>query len=634
MAVRIRLDSGSVAEFDTVIEAMDWQTFCRAHERKGEGSPYDTGPAPTVTARAEGGYVVEENGAELGTADSVHPDALRLVEGTQWFTAALERKQADKLSGGKLAAGRWFHAARHEDTPAVQGGQLTREAIDEIVRNLAGIRKAPIVDGGDMASAPHGSVPDPGNTPASGFVLAGVRVTDADGSSNLWLYCRLHAEVDAKIDEREFVYGSVAWIDDAVFPFVDDDGKTIEIGSRLISYALTSEPLQEGLEPHPARSGFAASMGPTGVEVAKLTAAIPFLTAADVAMQRPHVTAYARSAIQKRRLTINYNAPLSEQEMGRMSRRQPMDVNTKRVRGPVKDALLDLAKTLGVEVPADLTPEAVGQLMAAIGAAAEGEAALEMVGSEPPETQTETPPDTQTETPPPARAVEGLEGDAIDAFVTQVLAWGRDVFGAPDATPAQVLELMAAATDAVKSAVSGEAPAADNAADGGQPAEANAQTDEQARTLRAEVFGLKRAAITRDAAVAKLEAENAELRGVKDAADVDELIDTKFRAAKIAPPEGDARKELRELALEEPDPTKRAKLIDTTLKQVNRPPMGVRTAPTAKTPKGGAPLTEQDAFEAAKAAVLERNPKLEGRALYEAAKQQMYQPPKTSGAVA
>jgi hypothetical protein len=532
-----------------------------AYMRKGEGSAYDTGPAPTLHAvlgddgAATGAYRVEQDGEALAVYDSVF-EALRAVEETAWFTDAVARKKPDELAGdGALAEGRWFDAARQEDLPAVQGGQITRESIDEMVRNLAGLARAPIVDGGMAGSEPHGSLYSATNTPASGFVLGGVRSVDEAGDWHLWLYARLVPEVDAAIDSRAFVYGSIGFLPDALHPYTGE-----EIGTRLISYALTSEPYQDGLMPHRARADLNERLRE---EFILLGASLATHTNDDGAH------AHVRTTTLRRTQTMPKNSP---------------KIPAVQQRGPAAELLTSIAALLKVDL-STMDQEAMFALsdnLYALVAAAKVEDIVD--GDTPPPAEgegdrTQEPPAPAT--PAPARAVEGLEGEALDAWGMDLLTLIRGIFEQPEATPEQALEMMGGAAEAFAAELSKEPPPADNAGEGGQE-------QEEMRTAKAANIGLR-------STVAAQESELVELRAFKRDGEIRAFIVKRYADAKRPAPAGEHLEELLDLCRGSKD---YEKLVNHALRTVNTPPAGVVTNVDKRTPAqtGGEPASTRDAI--------------------------------------
>jgi hypothetical protein len=223
--------------------------------RAGEGCAYDIGPSPAIRKHSKGGYALDLSAGARSEAVLCESkdEAFAALEETEWFQEAVRRKQPEKLGAGgkRLAPPRWFDAAAVEELPATTGGQVTEAGIDEMVRNLAGVRKAPIIDGGGLGNVHHSAHAT--DTDAAGFVYAGVKVVgdDADDPerAHLWLYGSLLPEVDERVESGRMVYGSICFTESSNHPYTDEC-----IGATLISYALTNSPYIEGLEPHQPRS--------------------------------------------------------------------------------------------------------------------------------------------------------------------------------------------------------------------------------------------------------------------------------------------------------------------------------------------------------------------------------------------
>jgi hypothetical protein len=153
-------------------------------------------------------------------------------------------------------------------------------------------------------------------------------------------------------------------------------------------------------------------------------------------------------------------------------------------------------------------------------------------------------PQSEGDAPAAARALPGFADDAEqEAFVSMMLNALRDLFGQPEATPAQVLELFTASAAAFKGALGTAAPPADAGAD---QSAMTAPDDAAARTIARLTAELGkrdfRAAIAKRAAEAKATLAEADLEqlatdalGIADAGARERAIVSALRAAQSVP---------------------------------------------------------------------------------------------------
>lgn len=219
-----------------------WNAYAAVRISRGDA------PAPAVYVDPDGSATYR--GKRYESRDA----AFLAVQADPWFAKGVERKKFDKLrgaDGSRLADPRWVDGSAAEDRPAVQGGQVTEESIDEMVANLSEIRRAPIVDGGGLGNTHASAMPGGDDTSAAGYVLGAVKVIGDDEDetrAHMFLYVALAPDVDRRVENIEIAYGSIAFKSNYVHPYSGED-----IGTVLVSYALTNQSLQDVLEPHAQR---------------------------------------------------------------------------------------------------------------------------------------------------------------------------------------------------------------------------------------------------------------------------------------------------------------------------------------------------------------------------------------------
>jgi len=499
---------------------------------------------------ADGSWSVALEDGDPLEVDS-REDALAIVEQSEWFAETLEIKHEEKW---KLAPGRWVDAAAEEDMPAAHdGSRVFAQLIDEMVRNLADADTAPPIDGAGV-SDPHETIRN-GDAKAAGRVFAGVRVDDEDGRPHLWLWIRTTEEVDQQIDNHEWAHGSIAFLSSDRDRYTDE-----EIGARLISYALTNFPFTGGLEPHAPR---------------------------------------ARSMTTNKRAGETLAFTRSREIMPSNRRKQTAaDIAA---RGEIMDKLKELAAFLGLEL--DDAMEPWGPIMDRITALQSAAKVEEIVDAGEPAAESE-----ESERAA-VRAVAGMEGEALEVWVSDALAVLGAIFGDESLDPAALLDMLKVSQDAFKGALGG-APAAEDAGPGGQDEEA----ERAGAAARAEVIGLR----------AQLDAARKEasaLREVQRSRDIADHIDASFNAAKLSPPQGKDRAELERICRTAGDGWK--DIVSLALRGANVPPSGVRTEPAK--PTQHQEVDASKAIAAARAELKIREPELTNKQLrarsYELAKQ-------------
>lgn len=170
-------------------------------------------------------------------------------------------------------------------------------------------------------------------------------------------------------------------------------------------------------------------------------------------------------------------------------------------RGPAADILAKIAAILGVsmdaEKDADFYESPLMDALHALKGAAKVEDVLDAASGAPAGAEAAT----ATDAAAPARAARVLPGFADeaeqDAFTAQILGALGDVFGQPEASPAQLLELLTASLAAFKGAL-GEAAPPENAA-----GDAAAMTATESARAVADVGGLRARVAELEASIAK-----------------------------------------------------------------------------------------------------------------------------------
>lgn len=492
-------------------------------------------PHAPPTLTLEGEDWILVLGDEVLAADS-RAEAFELVEASDWFADVTARKHVDKWDG--LADGRWIDAASVEDMPlASDGSQIRAEMIDEMAANLASDGTPIQVDGGGISEV-HESV---WNTAAkaAGRGFAAVRVIGEDARPHLWLWVRLLPEVDDAVEQRQLSFGSIAFLEATADRYTGEP-----IGARLLSYALTNEPCVDHLEPHAPRE------------------------------TRSQRTAGAPETIVLTR-----------------SRRALMAQHTT-LRGPAKDKLEAVASKLGMTVDETLD-DPFGELFDKVRALVDAvhvESFLEdgtVAPAEEPERAGR-------------RALEAFDSpEAQDEWTQQLIDWLRDLFGEPEAPPADLLAMATSSTDGFKAVLTSEGEGE------GMPSEAD-RTDHQPtqgdRSMsndsnpasRAELLGLREH-------LERLDGENKSLRERVEVRELQDKIADRFREARLSPPQGDKLDEIVRTARASADPDH---IVDLYLKAANVPPAGTATDPNERTARGGEPETQGEAIAAEKEALV------------------------------
>lgn len=603
--------------------------------KRAQSDSYDIGPAPSLRADGDA-WVVEMEGEEIARTET-RTDAFAIVRETAWFEEALSRKQPDALGvGERLAEPRWIDAASEEDVEAIAGGQLTSEGIDQIVRNLAGIRTAPIVDGGGVSEV-HGSVKQWNDaTLAAGYVLVGVRVTGADGEPHLWLYVTLLPEVDDAVERGMLLFGSVAFVEEDVHPYTGEP-----IGARLISYALTDKPYIGGLEPHAPRNAVRSADQPRVVRARSRKLMNKTTQAAKEA-----ALARARSGLQARG-TLSKNATRGQllDALRELATKFGITWNDKTsaydLAWQIEDRVFSMAAGASVEdnvpnfgtpAPAATDPAATTAASQPAASAAEGarsqpdpstpapgtpgasdafadpaaRADQPAGGAENPEGASTESTESTDKSNDPAERVDGFDSDeSAMLWLQSDIDFWREVTGMTEATPAELADARDSAKDAIAAVLAGDAGDDEDEGDEDEGGSATASegsdepvrsdapaapassgtppsgtldtarsvpTAEEVATARADLAAVNARAKAAEAKTKQLEAELETLRAAAARAALEQHLDERYRSAGLPPPDGDERKELLDLLDKVTGEDAKKQVIERSLRSVNVPP--------------------------------------------------------------
>lgn len=386
---------------------------------------------------------------------------------------------------------RWLDATAVEDEPIVDkdGGQsrIGEGAIWGMAESLNARGSAIPINGGGgpeglKDSAPHGDAYTGGDHPANGFAHVGLVAIDATGRAHLFIYSELLPEIAAEVDRGRLAYGSVRfWFDG-----VDESDNFAVTNAGLISHALTNDPAVTTLT-----AGSERYREPGQVQLRRAVRSRWFpdqerttMTTIDQ-IRALHATATASTGTAAERY------------------RAARELATQ-TRGAVGDLLKDVAAIFGLtleEIRADhwKLPDAVFAMLDAL----KLEEALAVANGAP-----------KPAAEPPAgevsaeareslrgmakrgyvlgavlsqRAVEDMEGEALDAFAADVLAFGRKVLGKPEAPAADVLAELQAVEEKVLAALADEdaEEPADPPADDPKPKEGEAASADLRAAYRA-----------------------------------------------------------------------------------------------------------------------------------------------------
>lgn len=324
------------------------------------------------------------------------------------------------------------------------------------------------------------------STPADGYAHVGVEVRDASGRWHLFLYCELAPSTARDVDAGRLAYGSIGFTTDG----------------RLLQHALTNVPAVEGLRPNNSVRG-----APRGVRVH---------------FRSMRITMAQTPTVAKRATLADVEQLLLE-----MTGAKPEELGT---------ALVEIVAAHKAEMSEEAAPEAPPEGEQAAGADATQRSDAPM-GTPAPDAE-------------PRADAAFPDAASAEMFAAESLGLLRDVFGKPDASPAELLDLAKASLAAFKGAIGQAAPPAD----AGQMSESADQAarsvsdahkralDENAR-LKSEIAKRDmRDTIAKRASEAKAALTDAELADVvtdalatQDADARERCIQRALRAAQVVP---------------------------------------------------------------------------------------------------
>ena len=165
--------------------------------------------------------------------------------------ASLSKSPNLRDDGEPIGAWRWLDASAEEDDPIViaddkgepVGSRITAESLWEMAAGLNTRASAVPINGGGAPrpglgdSLPHGDDMG-GDHLANGYAHVGLPVIDHTGRTHLYLWSELLPEIAPEVDLGRLAYGSIRFGFDSADP---DDGYAIK-GAVLISHALTNDP--------------------------------------------------------------------------------------------------------------------------------------------------------------------------------------------------------------------------------------------------------------------------------------------------------------------------------------------------------------------------------------------------------
>lgn len=295
--------------------------------------------------------------------------------------------------------------------------------------------------------------------------------------------------------------------------------------------------------------------------------------------------------------------------------RQKLDIPKTASRDVVRKAVTEHARSVGLEPTADaplsdIASQVLDHLFS-----------LAAKPNEPAEERSEENPGDDAATaatePPPAAEERAMDDDeramgddetremgdfespeAAATFAASMVEFGRAVTGNPEATPEEVMDLMASAQDAIAGVFSPES--ADDAADG-MEAERSATQTAEAAALRSRLTGMEK--------------ELATLRAQSELREVADTIDAAWARAKLPPlvdGEGEGARQDRTDLIETLVATpaaRRAHVLEMALRGANRPPQGRLPGATPKLSETSAPDDKRAALESVKSELRAANPK-------------------------
>lgn len=488
-----------------------------------------------VQERAQDYALVErETGAVLSAHDSLR-GALDAALGLDAFgrkLTATKRARKPMLHDAKTKEPngeyRWLDSTAEELTPADDGSQVTAGRIRSMAANLDATGDAIPLDGGVIAGlAPsdvHGQLFDTG-TLARGWAHVGAEWRESaesagpdwpNGRVHLAFYAELLPPVARALDTGELALGSIGF----------RHGKGDE--AEAIQYALTNRPIVKGLlsagamrsEPstelaHGATRRVSMTdktkTGARGAATEKFNAILASIgVSSDDAMKdfydkvhRPLCLLADAAAVEKilegsgAEVAAAAAEPAGEARatalVGLAQRTGVTMIVTGRatLASDLDKRITAFAKDLGVDVA--IVKKAVLSAMAA-----------QMGASDEPAAEAETTAGKADDAAVTPRAVEGLEGPALDAFATDVVAVLRAIFGDDAMAPAALLDALKAAQDGIKGMLAGGAGAPAEGAPGDANAPAGRAVDVASR---AELTAVRAQLANNATTIATLEAK-------------------------------------------------------------------------------------------------------------------------------
>lgn len=387
--------------------------------------------------------VESESGEDISTHATAR-EALSAALDRADVTRAVKRANL-RVRGNPIGEWRWLDATAEEDEP-IGEERITAASVWEMAAALNERKSAIPINGGGAPraglgdSVPHG---DAGGSDhlANGFAHMGFPVIDEDGRTHLFLRGELMPEIAREFDLGRLAYGSIRF----GYESADEDDNYGIKGAVLISHALTNDP------------------------------AVTTLTAGS---ERRRGHEHAFEACRTRR-TI-------------MAKKTTQ-------RGPAGDVLAKIADMLGVKLSDEMEGDGwyspIVDAINALKTTAKVETIVE--GGAPAET--EAPAEESTEAraskvmaalrekqeaalaaarsiATALREVEGVEPEAVDPMLAQMLGLAREILGKPDASAEDVVAELEAAKAKLAAAMGEDAP--DDADAGEMESDAEGDEDE------------------------------------------------------------------------------------------------------------------------------------------------------------
>jgi len=339
---------------------------------------------------------------------------------------------------------RWFDATSVEPEPLGPPGdeaRIAEQAIWELAESLNQRASTLPINGGPTpeglaASEPHGDMKHGGDHPANGALHVGLPVEASDGL-HLFLFGEVMPDVAAEVDRGRLAQGSVFFRFDETDP---DDNLAVK-GATLTSHALTNDPAVTNLTPgsersrrtdktkRACRSRWSLQMTTTidqfrdlhtTVVDEKAGKAVRHFAALDFGKLARGAAGDLLGEIA-RMLNLTDEAIADDpwaisDAISALSQVAQVEDIVEAPAAPAADApATDLAADAAARTADTLTPEQAAEFVALVKRGAFGPVVA-------------------------ARAVEGLEGEELDAALQGFVDLGRNVLGKPDAEVAAVLE--------------------------------------------------------------------------------------------------------------------------------------------------------------------------------------------------